>query len=129
MKIGSLYPVFLRTNAGEYEVAQARLLEIDGDEAILEVPATRIVMGVNSSLGDLPERQPERERIFDGVQTTEGDGGSQAIDDARAALEAEGIELDEDDYSEGTPSSGLTLHGEPQEGTVSLRDMKLDDDV
>lgn len=127
MKKGQLYPVFLRTGAGEYEVAQARLLEIDGDEAILEVPATRIVMGVATSLGDLPEKEPVVERKFDGITTTGGDEGSEAIDQARAELEAEGIELDDDDYSEGTPSQRLTLRGERE--VQSLKDMVLDNDV
>jgi hypothetical protein len=125
MKIGTLYPVLMRVGVNEYEVAQAQLLEVDGDEAILEIPATRIVMGINESLGDLPEKEPEVERKFDGVVQETGDDMS----DARAALEAEGIELDEDDYNEGTPSQGRTLHGEPEEGTVSLRQMKLDGEV
>lgn len=134
MKVGTLYPVILRTTAGEYEVAQAQLLEIDGDEAILEIPATRIVMGVNANLGDLPEREPAVERKFDGVVQDTGDESSQAVDDVRALYEAEGIELDEDpDVKSSAPVIGRSGpqrgHRAPAEGSVSLKDMVLDDDV
>jgi len=133
VKVGQIYPVFLRTGQGEYEVAQAQLLEIDGDEAILEIPGTRIVMGISTSLGDLPVNEPLKERVFDGVVADNGDDGSDAVDDVRALYAAEGIELDEDPDEQ---SSGRVIgrSGAPRAASagsdgVSLRDMALDDEV
>lgn len=109
MKKGDIHPVML----GPYEVAEALIVEIDGDNAILEIPATRIVMGIHSSLGDLPQDPNAKERVLLGPQDTDPNS-------ARAALEAAGIELDEDD--DFAP-------GEVIEGEVSLKDMVFKDDV
>src|SRR6185503_14676250 len=111
VKIGDVYPVKLN----EYDVAQAVVMDIDGDEVILEVPATRIVMGIKTALGDL-DRTPEVDRETTLLPPPGGET-SEAIDEARQALIDAGIELDEDDYTPPSSDGG------------SLRDMKLDDDV
>lgn len=111
MKKGDTYPVKLN----EYDIAEAVVVEVDGDEVILEVPATRIVMGLTTALGDL-DRTPEVDR--DVTKLPEGHGGSEATDDAaREALIAAGIEIDDDDYTPPVTEGG------------SLRDMRLDGDV
>lgn len=114
MKIGDTRKVFL----GQYEVADAVVVDIDDDKVYLEVPATRIVMGLKTDLGDLDDTPPEVDRDVTLLPPPGGET-SDAIDEARAALLAEGVELDEDD--DYTPP--------PADGSVSLKEMRLDDDV
>lgn len=103
MKAGDVQQVML----GPYHVADAVVMEIDGDEVILEIPATRIRMGLHQSLGDLHDKEPEKDRLFlDSEPET---------DPVKQELIAAGIELDEDDdFTPRTQESG------------SLRDMDLD---
>lgn len=98
-----------------YGVAEAVLVEIDNDQAILEIPATRIVMGIKSSLGDLTPDPNAKERMLLGVQEPEV-----PEDEIRAALEAEGIELDEE------PDFIAPQHvSQHDAGEASLKDMNL----
>lgn len=127
MKVGDKFPVRLL----DYEVAEATIVEIDveSDEVYLEFPATRVVMGRTSGLGDL-QRTPEKDRLFGGVEQ-DGDVTSEAQDDVRALYEAEGIELDDepDEQSSGRvigrqgPSRGASGPAEPGK---SLSEMDLD---
>ncbi len=54
MKVGDEEVVTLRG----FEVARAIVEDIQGDEVILILPATRIRMGLKTDLGDLPEQTP-----------------------------------------------------------------------
>jgi hypothetical protein len=111
MKIGDKFNVSL----GMHEVAEATLVEIDGDQAILEIPNTRIIMGIHSSLGDLTPEEGGKERVLLGLQ----EQPDTPEDIARRELLAAGIELDEeDDFVEGTRSNNT-------EGQ-SLKDLDLD---
>lgn len=67
MKVGDKIPV----NIGNHEVAQAEVKEINGAEAVLIVPARRVVMGIRTELTDLPGTQPETETIITGVDRPE----------------------------------------------------------
>lgn len=60
MKPGDKYPV----NLNEFVVAEAVVVDIEDGKATLDIPATRIVMGVKTSLSDLPEEVPNREKIL-----------------------------------------------------------------
>lgn len=116
MKKGETYPVRLN----EYQVADAVIVEIDGDQAILEIPATRIVMGIHSSLGEYQDPNATDRRVL-GPQEQDGGDARVAQDPARAALEAEGIELDEDDDQIIEGRSGASSASE-----ASLKEMNLD---
>lgn len=111
MKKGDKFAVVL----GAHEVAEATLVEIDGDQAILEIPATRIVMGIHSSLGDLAADPNAKERMILGMQEE---------DPVAAEYRRQGIELDEDyDDLHVQASSNRTGPTAPE---TSLKDMDLD---
>lgn len=63
MKVGDLIPVHI----GQHEVAQAEVKEISDGQAVLIVPARRVVMGIRTELTDLPTTEPSTEVIIDGV--------------------------------------------------------------
>lgn len=108
MKAGDTFKVHLGAN----EVAEATLVEIDGDQAILEIPATRIVMGIQSTLGDLAPDPNAKERMILGPQEQE-----EETDPVRRELLEAGIELDEDpDFVEGR-----------SDGEASLKELIPDD--
>lgn len=56
MKIGDRLSVTMEG----FEVAEAIIEDIDDGKATLFIPATRVVMGVATSLTDLPEEGSER---------------------------------------------------------------------
>lgn len=60
MKPGDKYPV----NLNEHIVAEAVVIDIEDGKVTLDIPATRIVMGVKSSLTDLPDEVPNKDRIL-----------------------------------------------------------------
>ena len=74
MKVGDKVPV----NIGPHEVAQAEVKEINGSEAVLIVPARRVVMGIRTELTDLPGTEPETESIVVGVEQPQA---SAVVDD------------------------------------------------
>jgi hypothetical protein len=80
MKIGDRFTVYLDSHA----VAEAVVEDIEDDKATLIIPATRLVMGIASSLTDLPEEIPEVEHQFAGLQDLEP-GTSKAQEEVNAA--------------------------------------------
>ena len=74
MKVGDAYTIRL----DEHEVGQAIIESIEDGQATLVIPATRIVMGVKSSLAAPPERVPEVDRVFGGVAETPDNTPSEA---------------------------------------------------
>lgn len=56
MKIGDRHPI----NLNEWTVAEAVVVDIEDGKATLEIPATRIVMGIKSSLTDLTPEAPQK---------------------------------------------------------------------
>lgn len=64
MKIGDTVPV---TIAG-HVVAQAQIKELADGTATLIVPATRVLMGVSTSLTDIPSNAPTHEVMVDSVE-------------------------------------------------------------
>lgn len=67
MKVGDNVPVTL---AGQV-VAQATVKEMGSDTATLVVPATLVVMGIRTELGDLPVDNTGTEVIIDEVTRVE----------------------------------------------------------
>jgi hypothetical protein len=57
MKPGDKFAV----NLNEHVVAEAVVIDIEDGKVTLDIPATRIVMGVKSSLTDLPDTVPDKE--------------------------------------------------------------------
>lgn len=68
MKPGDKFAV----NLNEHVVAEAVVIDIEDGKVTLDIPATRIVMGVKSSLTDLPDTQPTTERVLLGAETADG---------------------------------------------------------
>lgn len=60
MKPGDKFPVTL----DQWTVAEATVVTIEDGQVTLDVPATRIVMGVRTSLADLEVKEPEREIVM-----------------------------------------------------------------
>lgn len=64
MKPGDKFAV----NLNEHVVAEAVVIDIEDGKVTLDIPATRIVMGVKSSLTDLPDTTPAVEHQILGAE-------------------------------------------------------------
>lgn len=60
MKPGDKFPI----NLNEWVVAEAVVIDIEDGKVTLDVPATRIVMGVKTSLSDLEPTEPAKETMI-----------------------------------------------------------------
>lgn len=72
MKVGDTVPVQI----GGHIVAQARIKEMTNEQATLIVPATMVVMGIRTSLEDVPEVPQDTsgtETVITGVDRTNND--------------------------------------------------------
>ena len=68
MKIGDRFSVDIQG----VSVAEAVLEDIDGDQATIVIPATRVVVAIKQELDISATKDPEVDRIFGGMtQTTE----------------------------------------------------------
>lgn len=77
MKPGDEFPVQL----SGYHVANGIVEEIDGDEVVIIIPATRVKMGIKTSLTDTT---PEIDRDFTALVEGTGDAKSEAAVEVEA---------------------------------------------
>lgn len=68
MKVGDKHPV---TIAGQV-VAEAEVKELEGETVTLVVPATRVVMAVQTQLAEAPQVAPETQTIVIGTEGPDG---------------------------------------------------------
>jgi hypothetical protein len=62
MKTGDTFEVKLQ----DFAVAEATVVELDGDEVYIDIPATRVKMKIRTSLAPPEQKAPEVDRIFAG---------------------------------------------------------------
>lgn len=108
MKPGDKFNV----NLNEHVVAEAVVIDIEDGKVTLDIPATRIVMGVKSSLTDLPDTLPDTERQIIGTQDDQGVPVSQNVATQPAPQAPQAPKAtDENSTAQVSPAS----QSEPQE--------------
>lgn len=106
----------LVVSMGGFEVAMATIEEVADGKAIISIPATRVVMGVKTSLTDLT---PEVEQNLLGAVREDGSDLSSAASDAQIAAAQTSSPTPPPAETQSVPQS-------PAEPAGSLREMKLD---
>lgn len=77
----------LELKLNEFVVAAGTVTEISEGKVYIDIPATRVVMGLKTSLGEPPVVEPEVEHQFAGTVEPEGDASSPAIDEANTGVD------------------------------------------
>lgn len=106
MKVGDKVPV----NIGAHEVGFAEVKEINGSEAVLIVPARRVVMGIRTELTDLPSTENGTQTIITGVDGPEASAPVGETISGDAVVSGEGIvpqpPAPVEGVADGSPASG-----------------------
>lgn len=118
----------LELKLNDFTVANGVVTEISEGKVYIDIPATRVVMGLRTSLGEPPAHEPEVEHQLAGMATPANDGGSEAQDAVN-----NGTPVQQEQFTNVPPPSPEQQRQQPAQqipvSNDSLRNQQLDSSI
>lgn len=112
----------LEVKLEDHVVAQGVVTEISDGKVYIDIPATRVVMGLKTSLGEPPVQTPEVEHQFAGTVEPNGDDSSEAIEQANQTF----TNVPPPNPEQTQPNAGTQPAQQITVSNESLRNQQLD---